>query len=160
MKNIIPLLVIAAITSGCAAPKIITPHSVALEKFDISSTKINNPIDIKPDVIASIRDMISTEMAEHLQGDEIMTLDASCATAAYRIEGKISKIYTQMKVFGVNRYRMEIDAEAWLKKCSDGSVVAHAKADDTDNDIGHVTRTIAGDLVESLGEKVHSQQKP
>lgn len=159
MKNIIILACLVSLT-GCAAPKTIVPYSVALEKFDISSTKINNPIDLKHDVVVSIRDIINAEMVEDLQDNKRLVLDASCATATYKLEGKIKKIYSQMKVFGVNRYRMEIDAEAWLKKCSDGSVVAHAKADDTDNDIGHVTRTIAGDLVESLGEKVHSQQKP
>lgn len=159
MKKIILVIVAIALT-GCAAPKTIAPYSVALEKFDISSTKINNPIDLKPDVIMSIIDMINVEMVEDLQDNKRLVLDASCATATYKLEGKIKKIYSQMKVFGSSKYRMEINAEAWLKKCSDGSVVARAEADDTDNDIGHVTRTIAGDLVESLGEKVHSQQKP
>jgi len=100
--------------------------------------------------------MIKAEMIEELQENELLSYASTCETATYRIDGKINKVYSSMRVLGTSRHRLEIDAEAWITKCSDGTIIAKAAADDTDNDIAHATSAVAKDLIDDLRQTIRT----
>ena len=159
MKKLILLVFVIALT-GCTKSTFRT-GATCIDKFDITNTKVSNPIDIKQDVLIYIRDALHRSLVEELTQDSKLTYVPSCDVATYRISGDIAKVNSkvQRKMLGASRQKMEVSIKACLESRTDNAIIATTKAHDEDDDMNNLLNDLSGTVIKKLSrEKVAPNQ--
>lgn len=162
MKKIIPLLIIAAITTGCAATQPRT-GSIAVHKFATDSYTTDNPFQVKREVVDIMADELQKHILYYIKRDTKLIPAQDCTTGAdYELVGRFqevnSKIDSHWRLVTVTVNQLfEIDTDGvQLKRCKTGEVLVDVGPSKDGENATSALKSLADKIV----GKISSEPKP
>jgi hypothetical protein len=93
MKRVVLVVVAGTVMlAGCFRHS--NTGTVCVEPFATSGFRTSNPVEVKQDIVDSVRDSIPSAFKKQMEAETYLTSESNCAKADYVVSGKITVVDT------------------------------------------------------------------